>query len=163
MRWYVAYTQPHKEQYAVAALQQRGVETYLPILIKPRPRAGRRDWEPFFAGYIFASLQIPSQQWLAIRASPGVAYFLGNDGQPTALPDDFIPAMRGRLESINRTGGLPSFRHGQRVTIVEGTFNYYDAIFDRRLSPAGRVRVLLKLLNRLVPLELPEHYLRAAG
>jgi transcriptional antiterminator RfaH len=163
MRWYVARSQPRKERYAVAALEDRGVEAYLPILLKQRPRAGRRDWEPLFAGYVFAKVRVPSDQWLAVRASPGVAYFLGNGGQPSALPEDFVPAMQARLDRINRTGGLPSFRPGQRVTIIESSFRHYDAIFDRRLSPAGRSRVLVTVLHRLIPIELPETYLRAAG
>jgi transcription antitermination factor NusG len=163
MRWYVARTQPRKERYALAALEHRSVEAYVPVLRKQRPRAGRRDWEPLFAGYLFARFQVPSQGWLAARAAPGVAYFLGREGQPSGLPEDFVPAMRARLERINLAGGLPSFRSGQRVSIVQGSFQYYDAIFDRRLSPAGRSRVLVSVLTRLVPLELPEEYLRVAG
>ena len=163
MRWYVARTHLRKERYAVAALQERGVETYLPILLKRRPRAGRRHWEPLFASYLFARMRVPSQEWLAVRASPGVAYFLGHDGEPTALPDDFIAAIQARLGYLNGAGGLPVFNRGQRVSVVEGSFKYYDAIFDRRLSSAGRSRVLLNILNRLVPVELPEDYLRATG
>jgi transcription antitermination factor NusG len=163
MRWYVARTQPHKERYAVAALDQRGIETYLPIVIKQRSRAGRREWEPLFASYVFARLDVSSNHWLAARACTGVAYFLGHRGQPSALPDDLVPTIRARLESINRIGGLPSFRHGQRVTIIESSFRHYEAMFDRRLSPAGRSRVLVSVLNRIIPIELPETYLRASN
>jgi transcriptional antiterminator RfaH len=161
--WYVARSQPHKERYAAAALEQRGLQVYLPILVKPRPRAGRRNWEPLFASYLFAKIQVPSPEWLSARASPGIAYFLGHAGRPSPLPSGFIPDMQVRLECINRTGGLPTFTHGQRVTIVEGAFAQYDAIFDRRLSPAGRARVLLTVLRRLVRLDLPQDWLRAAG
>src|SRR5215472_14922779 len=55
--WYVARSQPQKERYAAAALEQRGVESYLPVLTKAHARAGRRNWEPFFAGYLFAKLR----------------------------------------------------------------------------------------------------------
>lgn len=163
MRWYVARTQPRKERYASAALEQRGVETYVPMLMKQRVRSGRRDWEPLFASYVFARMEVPSQQWLFVRASPGIAYFLGYGGQPSALPEDLLPHIRSRLERLNEGGGLPAFRNGDRVTIVDGSFKYYDAIFDRRMSPTGRSRVLLMVLNRLIPLEVPEHQLHAAG
>jgi transcription antitermination factor NusG len=136
---------------------------FLPILVKLHPRAGRRDWEPLFANYVLVRIEVPSQEWLAVRACPGVVYFLGHHGEPSPLPDDFVPRLRTRLESINRTGGVPAFSRGQRVTIVSGVFSQYDAIFDRRLSPTGRSRVLLNLLHRLVPLDLPEDYLRTAS
>src|SRR5215210_7919622 len=96
MAWYVARTNPGKERQATATLAQRSVEVYLPILRKAKPRSGRRDWEPLFPSYLFASMQVPSEQWLAARSAPGVAYFLGADGQPTPLPEGFIPALTER-------------------------------------------------------------------
>jgi hypothetical protein len=38
-----------------------------------------------------------------------------------------------------------------------------DAVFDRSLSPNGRSRVLVRLLQRLVPVELLEEHLKKTG
>ena len=146
-----------------SVLEQRGARAYLPLLRKRKPRAGRRDWEPLFPGYVFASLEIPSDTWLTVRSAPDVAYFLGQPDHPTALPDGFVPALIARLDTGNRTDRPAQFRPGQRVVIAEGPFQWVEAVFDRRLSPTGRSRVLLQLLHRLVPLELPEGHLRNAG
>jgi transcription antitermination factor NusG len=67
MPWYVAHTKPGKERQAVAALEQRQVEAYLPLLRKRKPRSGRCDSQPLFPGYVFACLEIPSACWLADR------------------------------------------------------------------------------------------------
>ena len=48
--WYVARTKPLKEHQAAATLAQRGIEVFLPMLLKSKRRAGRRDREPLFAG-----------------------------------------------------------------------------------------------------------------
>lgn len=162
MLWYVARTKPGKEQHATATLVQRGIEAYLPILRKSRPRAGRRDWEPLFPGYLFARLDVPSEQWLAARSAPDVAYFLGQDGRPTPLSDGFVPTLMARLELANRKGGPPRFQPGQPVVITHGPFHSMDAIFDRSLSASGRSRVLVQLLHRQVPVDLFDEYLRDA-
>jgi hypothetical protein len=56
--WYAVRTKPAQEDRAAAILAQRGVEVYLPLL-KKKPRAGRRDFEPLFPGYLFGRLAVP--------------------------------------------------------------------------------------------------------
>ena len=162
MQWYVARTKPGKEQQAAAGLAQRQVDVYLPILRKKKPRAGRRDQEPLFPGYLFASFDSTSERWLAARSAPNVAYFLGQQGQPSPLPDDFVPDLKAHMELTHQDGGLARFSAGQRVIITHGPFEYMEAVFDRRLSASGRSRVLLQILHRLVPLDLPTEHLKSA-
>ena len=163
MPWYVARTKPRKELQAAATLTQRGIQVYLPTLRKHKPRAGRRDWEPLFPGYLFAGLDVPSDRWLAARSAPDVAYFLGEQGRPTALPEAFIPELMARVELANHRGGSPRFKPGERVIITDGPFQYLEAIFERTLSASGRSRVLVQILHRLVPAELLEEHLSNAG
>jgi transcription antitermination factor NusG len=161
--WYVARTKPLKEHQAAATLAQRGIEVFLPMLLKSKRRAGRRDREPLFAGYLFASLDISANHWLSARSAPDIAYFLCQDGRPIALPEGFVPALRERVGWINGQRSGAHFLQGDRVTITEGPFQYMDAIFERTLSANGRSRVLIQLLQRLVPVELPEIFLKKTG
>ncbi|MBI3971195.1 MAG: hypothetical protein HY332_07880 [Chloroflexi bacterium] len=159
MPWYVAHTKRGEERRAAGILEQRQVQAYLPILRKRKPRAGRRNWEPLFPGYLFANLTVPSEQWLAARSAPGIAYFLGNEGHPTSLPEDFMLGLMARVELANCENPLHRFTAGERVIITDGPFRSMEAIFDRTLSPSGRSRVLMQLLHRLVAIEVPEEYL----
>src|SRR4051794_35088471 len=102
MSWYAARVKPGKEQHAAASLAQRGVNTWLPTIKKKKARAGRRDWEPLFPCYLFASLDVPSDQWLAVRAAPFIVYFLGQQGLPAAIPDEFIEALMARVGASSR-------------------------------------------------------------
>jgi transcription antitermination factor NusG len=160
MPWYVAHTKPGKERQAVAALEQRQVEAYLPLLRKRKPRSGRCDSQPLFPGYVFACLEIPSACWLAVRSAPGVAYFLGSTDRPTALPDGFVPSLAARLELANRGAGPPRFRPGQRVLIADGPLRNLEAVFDEGLSPDGRSRVLVQLVHGVLRVQLPDRFLR---
>jgi transcriptional antiterminator RfaH len=154
MDWYVARTKPRREAEAAAILEQRGVRVYLPMLRKTRPRAGRRTSEPLFPGYLFARLQVPSEQWLAARSAPDVEYFLGQAGSPTPLPAEFVPALECRLQANDHAGAPSDFRRGDRVAIKHSPFEYVEAIFDRALTASGRVRVLVQFVHRQVAVNL---------
>jgi transcriptional antiterminator RfaH len=159
MPWYVVKSKRRRESHAAASLERAQVEVYLPLLRKPNPRAGQRSWEVLFPNYLFASLTIPSEEWLAARSAPDVDYFLGHQGHPVALPDDFVPALRARLERTNQAGGAVRLQPGARVRITAGPFRYLEAIFERQLSPKGRAEVLVQVLQRMVRVQLPEHHL----
>ncbi|UUZ76152.1 hypothetical protein LP414_33100 [Polaromonas sp. P1(28)-13] len=53
--WYVAYTQPKREQVAVANLEQQGFEAYLPQYktFKKSPAGLLVAFEPMFPRYVF--------------------------------------------------------------------------------------------------------------
>jgi transcription antitermination factor NusG len=159
----VARAKPHKEQHAAAVLQQRGIDVYLPQLRKRRPRPGRPTTEFLFPCYLFGFLNARSDQWLAARSAPDIAYFLCADGQPIPLPDNFVAALKVRVELANRDGGLPHFTRGERVIIRSDQFQHVEAIFDRALNATGRVRVLVQFLNRQVSVDLPEDQIKTAS
>jgi len=71
-------------------------------------------------------------------------------GEPTGVPEILIEELRSRLEQIQADGGrvIEDFKQGDRVQIVKGPFEGYEAIFDSRLSGDDRVQVLLTFLNQ---------------
>ncbi len=78
-------------------------------------------------------------------------------GEPAAVPESLIHAIRRRVQEINLAGGerLEGLQPGDEVIIEHGPFSGYEAIFDVKLPGSERVRVLLKMLSRQqVPLEL---------
>ncbi|MBI4495194.1 MAG: hypothetical protein HY690_20655 [Chloroflexi bacterium] len=159
MPWYAVRTQVRKEPQAAAALEQRGAEVYLPLLRKQKPRAERRDWEPLFPCYLFASLEIPSETWLAARSAPGVAYFLGWRGEPSPLVHDFVPALKTRVDQANGAQGMRHFQQGDRLLITRGPLQYLEAFFQHDLPARGRSRVLVRIFQQLTAVELPADYL----
>jgi transcriptional antiterminator RfaH len=154
-QWFAVKTKPRLEEQAKAVLAQRGIEVYLPYL-PARPRRGRRvaPVEILFPGYLFARLAIGTPQWVAARSAPGVAYFLGSGGIPSALPEELIDLIRTRCEAHQRDGWKPPFKRGDRVQIQRGPFAGLEAVFECALSASGRVRVLLEVVKRLIPVDM---------
>jgi len=161
--WYVARTKPRREVAAAATLAQRDVEVYLPS-VSPRRRASTRATprEPLFPGYVFARLDLSTESWLVARSAHGIAYFLGCDGFPSALPDELIETIRLR-SGVDAQPRVIPFRQGESVVIRHGPFAGIEAVFDGCLSGRGRVRVLLEIVQRTVPVALDVDQLEKLG
>jgi hypothetical protein len=63
--------------------------------------------------------------------------------------------MRYNLDS-------PGFKPGEPVRVTAGPFRDMLAIFDGPSTPAMRVRVLLNIMNRAIPVHLDAEHLEAA-
>jgi transcriptional antiterminator RfaH len=153
--WYVAKTKTHREIATAHVLQLRGLDTYVPMLPPVRKRRVKSVvHEPLFPGYLFARLDIDSSAWLAARSAPGIVYFLGGEDAPTAISDELIEEISRRADGANLAQQRPRFTPGQPIVIRHGPFSGLEAVFDSCQSARGRVRVLLEIVQRQVPVVL---------
>ena len=157
-QWYALHSKPMKEALLCEQLSLHEIEGYYPRLrVQPvNPRA--RKIKPYFPGYVFGRVDLEQTKLTSLWWLPGSAGIVSFDGIPSNVPDNMIAAIRRRVDEVNVAGGelLDGLKAGDFVTIEDGPFKGYEAIFDARLSGDERVRVLLKLLKRQqFPLELP--------
>jgi transcription antitermination factor NusG len=97
---------------------------------------------------------------LRIRSAPGIAYVLPRGGLPTIVPDTVIDVVRARLAECPSGIRAPELHHGERVRIIDGPFRSLEAVFDRRLSADGRVRLLLEFAQRTVHINVEKSLLK---
>lgn len=155
--WYALQSKPNKEDALNEQLLNQGIEVFYPrIRVNPvNPRA--RKIKPYFPGYMFIKADLETVglstiQWMPF--SRGMVIF---DQEPAPVPDFLIEAIKRKVEQVNAAGGeiFNGLNKGDEVTIEEGPFAGYEAIFDLRLPGSERVRVLIKLLSeRQVPVEI---------
>ena len=162
-QWYALHSKPRKEAFLWAQLCLHKIESYCPrIRVQPvNPRA--RKVRPYFPGYVFGRMDLGQINKRMVLWIPGSAGIVSFGGIPSHVPEDMIAAIRRRVDEINAAGGerLDGLKPGDVVTVQEGPFRGYEAIFDARISGEARVRVLLKLLNRSqIGLELPGGQIR---
>jgi transcriptional antiterminator RfaH len=151
-RWVVLRTRVRREMAVAQEVATRGVECYCPSL----PQGSRRGQrQALFPGYVFARLEPHAEHLVRVRSAPGVVYVLPRDAPPVFLPDQLIDEFRARAAQPRA-----ELARGDRVKIESGPFRWAEAVFDRRLNGAGRVRVLLHLVHRFVALDLDEQQLR---
>jgi transcriptional antiterminator RfaH len=151
--WVVLKTQPRHELVATKSIDARGVESYAPLVRSNRLSAAT---VALFPGYIFARVLEGTDDLLRIRSAPGIAYMLPRDCSPAIVPEGVIAMIRRRLADSQHLIAMPELLRGDRVQLVSGPFRWMDAIFDRRLSAAGRVRILLELAHRTVHVNVEE-------
>jgi transcription antitermination factor NusG len=156
-RWYVLHSKPQKEQTVWQQALAQGFEACYPRLqVKPvNPRA--RTVRPYFPGYLFVRVDVSEVGLSAFQWMPHALGLVCFGGVPAHVPDGFIFAIEQHLAEINAAGGelFHRLKKGDLVTVQDGPFAGYRAIFDVRLGGKDRVRVLLQLLNdRRLPVEL---------
>ncbi len=160
--WFCLYTKPRMERRVHQLLRSQGVEGYLPEL--PASSQDRRQGisHPFFPRYLFARLALPEDtSW--VRWTPGLVNIVNTDGAPIPIQDGVIETLREQVEALAETRAAQGrFRRGERVRITDGPFQGYEGVFDRRLSGAGRARILVQFLRRETPYEVETGWLAAA-
>ncbi len=157
-QWYALHSKPMKEALLWEQLSLHEIESYYPrIRVKPvNPRS--RKVRPYFPGYVFSRVDLEQTSMTLFTRLPGSSGIVAFDGIPSYVPDPLIAAIRRRVGEIDGAGGelFDGLKTGDIVTVQDGPFKGYEAIFDARLSGDERVRVFLKLLSRgQVAVELP--------
>jgi transcriptional antiterminator RfaH len=153
-RWYALYTKPHKEYLVQSLLRNQGVEVYLPEIAVAVRRRDRREKKPFFPHYLFARLDLEGRQVAKAQWTPGLRRIVSAGGRPVVVPDEAVAHIRQRLAKMVETEPKGPFKRGDVIRVLRGPLEGLDVVFDRTLSPDGRVRVFLELVSRLVAAEL---------
>lgn len=160
--WFALRSKPKQERLAGSLLERAGIEVFVPLvrsrhskllahshLAQPSPA----HLEPFFPSYLFARLDPAKGELRLANYTTGVLHVVGFGDAPTPVPEPIIEQIRQRLAN-GQTLPHPHFQHGQHVVITKHPFDDIEAVFDRELTPNGRVRVLIQMLERLCPLVL---------
>jgi transcriptional antiterminator RfaH len=163
--WFVAHTQPLKEQKAEANLVRQGFEVYLPRFRKIRRHARKVDEVivPLFPRYLFVGMDIEAARWRSINGTQGVSYLLMNQESPAVVPTHIIDALKiqENAEGLVSVESLIVFSKGDKVRVLEGSFKDQTAIFEQ-LNDKNRVQVLLNFLGREIKVSLPIYAVEAA-
>jgi len=158
--WYALHTKPHKERQVEAFLQGRGIQIYFPKI--PAPKHARSgDERAFFPSYLFARTDLEAVGLWTLHYAPGMRGVVMFGGVPARVDERVIAMLQARLADVEVVDALgEALNPGDRVVITQGPFAELEAVFDRRLSAEGRVRVLIEFLRRTTPVEMDARALR---
>ena len=157
-QWYVVQSKPQKESLLFEQLLLREIEAYYPcIRLKPvNPRS--RKINPYFPGYLFVHVDLNFIGISSLKWIPGAIGLVDFGGEPPFIDESVVQAIRQKVEQCNTASSKPfaMLKPGDPVSICEGPFWGYKAIFDTTTSESERVRVLLTVLqNQQIRIELP--------
>jgi transcription antitermination factor NusG len=152
-RWYAVQTCANHEKRVLQQLGQRTVEAYLPQYESVRRWQDRRvrlDL-PLFPGYVFVHLALRDR--LRVLQTPSVVRLVGFGGQPAALPDQEIDALRQGLTHEMRIEPHKYLKVGQRVRVKTGPLQGLQGILVRKKN-VSRFVISLDLIMRSVATEI---------
>jgi transcription antitermination factor NusG len=147
-RWYVAMTQPTKENFAAENLANQGFRCFVPrhLVTYRHARRIRTQLAPMFPQYLFVILDPTQQRWRAVNGTFGVRRLINNGEDP-------VPVCRGVVETLvascNPSGVLVfqpcALKPGDRIKLVAGPFaGAFGSL--QSLDASGRVRLLLEIM-----------------
>jgi transcriptional antiterminator NusG len=156
--WYLLRIHPNRELTVEEKLNERGVCAYIPKE-KRSVRAGRSRQlrvAPIFPGLLFIPDFEADLRRLKDLAEGIVGYVMFGERAAYASPR-IMESIRG-LEAvidIPVSKRARKYAIGQLVRVVDGPFNWWEGRIER-LDTHGRLRVLLNILEREVPVEMDE-------
>jgi transcription antitermination factor NusG len=141
-RWYAAYTCANHEKRVREQLEQRSVESFLPVYETVHRWKDRRMrlQLPLFPGYVFVRIVVVDR--LRVLGVPGVVRLVGFSGQLTPLPDDEIESLKKGLAGGVCAEPHPFLTAGRRVRVKRGPFEGRQGILLRR---KGKLRLVLSI------------------
>jgi transcription elongation factor/antiterminator RfaH len=150
-RWYVAYTQPQKEATALTHLSEQGFRGFLPRRLKNvrHARKVQTVLAPVFTRYIFVILDLDRDRWLSVNGTRGITRLLMVSGRPVPVPPGVVETFVASSDPAGKIKLAAGVEKGARVRLVAGPFATSLGIIER-LDDAGRVGLLLKIMNREV-------------
>jgi transcriptional antiterminator RfaH len=147
--WYIIRTGQHKERFVRTQASRLVDDFYLPLLRYRGRHFGKfvDKTEPLFPCYLFARLSL-AKAYYRLRHSPGVVGLVCAGSDPCELDATIVEEIKSRESNGVIVLNEPALQPQQRVNILGGPLCGFEAVFERYLSGAERVSILLDSVGR---------------
>lgn len=151
--WYALYTRSRHEKQVAAQLQQRDIESFLPLYSSVRRWKDRRVnlQLPLFPGYIFVHTSL--QRRIEVLSVPGAVRFVAFNGRPAVLPESDLLRLLAGLDQGLRAQPHPYLKVGHRVRVRSGPLAGTEGILLRK-KDQFRLIVSIDLIMRSVAVDI---------
>lgn len=119
--WYALYTKSRAEKKVLQAINELGIEAYLPLKTEWKQWSDRKKQveTPLIASYIF--VRVDQREYYQVLNIPGAIRYIFFEGKAAAIPDWQIKSLQQTLASrLEFTVVATPFRKGDRIAITEG-------------------------------------------
>lgn len=151
--WYALYTNARHEKVVARQLEERQVETFLPLYRTwHRWKDRRKQVElALFPSYVF--VRIGEEHKLKVLKVPGAVSVVSFNGKMAALPQREIDALRNALENDVHAEPCPYLQVGKRIRVKAGPMAGAEGVLSRK-KDKFRVVISVDALMRSVAVEV---------
>ncbi len=161
-RWYAVYVKSRYEKKTSKLLEDRHIETYLPLIGRLKQWSDRKKMveEPLFKSYLFVHTDL--KNYFEILNTPGIVKFVTFEGKPVPVPDNQLVAVKefiGEYDGEDDFGQLQDLREGQMVEIAIGQMK---GLVGRLVEIRGRQRVMvnIEVVGQSLPINISRSQVR---
>jgi transcription antitermination factor NusG len=160
--WFALYTRHQHEKMVHQILSNKGFNTFLPLY------ATTHNWKdrtkaltlPLFPCYVFLKGGI--ERRLQILTTPGIYGLVSSAGQPAAIPDIEIDAIRRVVESGVRVEAHPYLKCGNWVRVKCGPLTGIEGILVRKKN-LSRLVLSVEILGTAAAIEVAAFQVEAVN
>lgn len=154
-KWHAIYTRPRAEKQVNQRLQEKGINSYLPLQKKLRQWSDRKKWveTPLFSSYIF--VKITRAEYDEVLKTDGVVKYITFEGKAATIPQDQIDNLKIIVDSNAEVETTWEKRQrGDKVRVNGGPLKGLTGIL---ISDGGRKKVLVQVdrLDQNLVVEVP--------
>jgi transcriptional antiterminator RfaH len=154
LSWYVVQSKPREEERARYYLEEKGFDTYLPMMevLKVRGFKNVKTESALFPGYLFCRFN-PEDSLAHVRWTRGVKKLLPESVNPVPVENEVVQA----IQSLQQHDGVirqQPLQQNDRIRVARGPMKDILGVFDHWTSDQGRVKVLLNFINYQASVEL---------
>lgn len=155
--WYAIYTCARHEKWVAKQLEQSSLETFLPLHRSIHQWKDRKKLveQALFPSYVFVKID-PAER-IRVLQTPGVVRIVDFQGEPAALPEAEIEALRSGLNQKLNAEPCEYLRAGNRIRVIRGPLIGAEGIFVH-FKGKPRVVITLDVLMRSVAVEIDAAY-----
>jgi len=172
MNWFVLRVASNKEDSVRATLLRKiKIENFTNLvnrILVPSEKvktikAGKQKvaFKKLYPGYVFVEMKleddgrIPQDVFFLIKETTGVGDFIGTAGHPTPMPLPEVEKVVAASKPVEESPTVRmEFLKGDKIKIKEGPFQSMEGSVDELLPEQGKVRVIVTIFGRAVPVEL---------
>ena len=141
--WYAVQTRPRHEKKVITNLNEKHIESYLPLLNQMHHWSDRRKLVqvPLFPGYVFVRAQLDPRVFVAVLSIWGALAFVGPQREAMPIPESQIEDIRTLLSTKVCLSPYPFLKVGQRVRVRGGALDGVEGI----LVTNGQKRLVISV------------------
>ena len=165
-RWYIIQSYSNFEKKVRDAIlseaETKGLDRFIEQVEVPTEtvvevRKGRKveSERKYFPGYVLAKMDLTDEVYHLIKSTPKVTGFLGTQTKPLPVPDAEVDRILGTAkDSGDAPRPMISFEIGEKVKVVDGSFQSFEGNVESVDEANARLEVLINIFGRATPVEL---------
>jgi transcriptional antiterminator NusG len=105
-------------------------------------------------GYVLVNMDLTDESWSVVKGTPGVTGFVGSGSKPVPLSKVEVDRILHTATAAERPRAVAQFELGESVKVTSGPLSDFDGEIVDVNSDQQKLKVLVNIFERQVPVEL---------